>query len=57
MARKINCESKVPTSVTIFRHQKDWLNSNPAINFSAWLREELENLIIRQKSLVAKEVN
>ena len=56
MARKTEQEGKVATSITLFRHQKDWINENPTINFSSWVRTELENLIIRTKLLMKREV-
>ena len=51
MARQTENESKVTVSATIYKWQKLWLDDNRNLNFSAWLREELDNFIIRRENL------
>ncbi len=50
MPRKIESESKHIVSATIYGRQKEWIKSHPDFNFSGWLREVLDDLIIRNEN-------
>jgi len=51
MANKVQNEGKEPTSITLYKSQKKWLLTNPQFNFSKFVREALNDYIIRKSHL------
>lgn len=51
MANKIQNEAKESTSITLYKSQKKWLIQNPQFNFSKFVREILNDYMIRKSHL------